>query len=152
MRHFCSGVEIDEFMNGLRLETACKPDSVHSLLRLCLKAKASWLEAFWHLSGTENIGVLSCGWRDNYSYLFCVSSIDAVEAVDYNPNLACSMDKNRLRIYGFSDSDYQNFNFVAKKLDRRILDLGATPIVERGLGDDQHPSGYEAVLDPWMAS
>ncbi|KAL6124774.1 hypothetical protein ACLB2K_077284 [Fragaria x ananassa] len=42
--------------------------------------------------------------------------------------------------------------FVAKKLDRRLLDLGATPIVERGLGDDQHPSGYEAALDPWMAS
>lgn len=32
--------------------------------------------------------------------------------------------------------------FVAKKLDRRLSDLGATAIVERGLGDDQHPSGY----------
>ncbi|TQD77230.1 hypothetical protein C1H46_037237 [Malus baccata] len=42
--------------------------------------------------------------------------------------------------------------FVAKKLDRRLLDLGATPIVQRGLGDDQHPSGCEAALDPWMAS
>nr|XP_028963758.1 NADPH-dependent diflavin oxidoreductase 1-like isoform X3 [Malus domestica] len=42
--------------------------------------------------------------------------------------------------------------FVAKKLDRRLLDLGATPIVRRGLGDDQHPSGCEAALDPWMAS
>ena len=36
--------------------------------------------------------------------------------------------------------------FVAKKLDRRLLDLGATPIVERGLGDDQHPSGYYSTV------
>jgi hypothetical protein len=31
---------------------------------------------------------------------------------------------------------------VAKKLDKRLSDLGAHPIVERGLGDDQHRSGY----------
>ncbi|KAM2587454.1 hypothetical protein TB1_044635 [Malus domestica] len=55
-------------------------------------------------------------------------------------------------VFGLGDSGYQKFNFVAKKLDRRLLDLGATPIVQRGLGDDQHPSGYEAALDPWMAS
>ncbi|KAM5580970.1 NADPH-dependent diflavin oxidoreductase 1 [Rosa sericea] len=55
-------------------------------------------------------------------------------------------------VFGLGDSGYQKFNFVAKKLDRRLLDLGATPIVERGLGDDQHPSGYEAALDPWMTS
>jgi hypothetical protein len=33
--------------------------------------------------------------------------------------------------------------FPAKKLDQRILGLGAEQIVEKGLGDDQHPSGYE---------
>ena len=33
--------------------------------------------------------------------------------------------------------------FVAKKLDKRLSDLGGTPIIERGLGDDQHPSGYD---------
>ena len=40
---------------------------------------------------------------------------------------------------------------MAKKLDRRLAALGATPAVERGMGDDQHPSGYEAALDPWLA-
>ncbi|KAJ4959898.1 hypothetical protein NE237_019808 [Protea cynaroides] len=31
--------------------------------------------------------------------------------------------------------------FSAMKLDKRLSDLGAEAIVERGLGDDQHPSG-----------
>ncbi|KAL0410084.1 UNVERIFIED_CONTAM: Uridine nucleosidase 1 [Sesamum latifolium] len=34
-----------------------------------------------------------------------------------------------------------SMKFVAKKLDKRLSDLGATAIIERGLGDDQHPSG-----------
>lgn len=55
-------------------------------------------------------------------------------------------------VFGLGDSGYQKYNFVAKKLDRRISDLGATAVVERGLGDDQHPSGYEGALDPWMSS
>ena len=29
---------------------------------------------------------------------------------------------------------------------QKTLDLGAVAIVERGLGDDQHPSGYNYVL------
>ncbi|KAK4477696.1 hypothetical protein RD792_016944 [Penstemon davidsonii] len=45
-----------------------------------------------------------------------------------------------------------SMKFVAKKLDKRLLDLGATPIIEKGLGDDQHPSGYEGALDPWMSA
>ncbi|XP_019189066.1 PREDICTED: NADPH-dependent diflavin oxidoreductase 1 isoform X2 [Ipomoea nil] len=55
-------------------------------------------------------------------------------------------------VFGLGDSSYQKYNFVAKKLDKRLLDLGATPVIERGLGDDQHPSGYEGALDPWMSS
>ncbi|CAK7332257.1 unnamed protein product [Dovyalis caffra] len=55
-------------------------------------------------------------------------------------------------VFGLGDSGYQKYNFVAKKLDRRLSDLGAAAVVERGLGDDQHPSGYEGALDPWMSS
>eukprot|EP00850_Spirogloea_muscicola_P001508 SM000005S17305 [mRNA] locus=s5:1289373:1296436:+ [translate_table: standard] len=55
-------------------------------------------------------------------------------------------------VFGLGDSGYEKYNVVAKKLDRRLQDLGATPMVSRGLGDDQHPSGYEAALDPWLAA
>ncbi|KAB2074060.1 hypothetical protein ES319_A07G127300v1 [Gossypium barbadense] len=55
-------------------------------------------------------------------------------------------------VFGLGDSGYQKYNFVAKKLDKRLSDLGATAVVEKGLGDDQHPSGYEAALDPWLSS
>ncbi|KAF1888781.1 hypothetical protein Lal_00036823 [Lupinus albus] len=55
-------------------------------------------------------------------------------------------------VFGLGDSSYPKYNFVAKKLDKRLMDLGGIPIIERGLGDDQHPSGYEGSLDPWMSS
>lgn len=58
----------------------------------------------------------------------------------------------RYAVFGLGDSGYQKYNFAAKKIDRRILQLGAEPIVEIGLGDDQHPSGYEGALDPWLLS
>lgn len=49
------------------------------------------------------------------------------------------------RIYVFMTFELW-LQFVAKKLDRRLLDLGATPIIQRGLGDDQHPSGYGSFI------
>ncbi|KAK7273011.1 hypothetical protein RIF29_14057 [Crotalaria pallida] len=55
-------------------------------------------------------------------------------------------------VFGLGDSGYPKYSFVAKKLDKRLMDLGGTAIVERGLGDDQHSSGYEGSLDPWMSS
>lgn len=45
-------------------------------------------------------------------------------------------------VFGLGDSGYQKFNFVAKKLDKRLSDLGAKALIERGLGDDQHHSGF----------
>ncbi|KAK9027459.1 hypothetical protein V6N11_067294 [Hibiscus sabdariffa] len=49
--------------------------------------------------------------------------------------------KARLTLILFIHKPYFCSWFVAKKLDKRLSDLGATAVIERGLGDDQHPSG-----------
>nr|CAI5817859.1 unnamed protein product [Callosobruchus analis] len=56
----------------------------------------------------------------------------------------------RIAVFGLGDSSYTKFNFAAKRLYRRLLNLGATAFVELGLGDDQHDFGYDAAADPWM--
>lgn len=53
-------------------------------------------------------------------------------------------------VLGLGDSSYVKFNFVAKRLARRLCDLGATPIIETGLADDQHDLGPDAVAEPWI--
>lgn len=42
------------------------------------------------------------------------------------------------------------YNYVAKKLYRRLLQLGGTALLPLSLGDDQHDLGYDAALDPWL--
>ncbi|KAJ1728216.1 NAPDH-dependent diflavin reductase [Coemansia biformis] len=54
-------------------------------------------------------------------------------------------------VFGLGDSSYQKFNFAAKRLFRRLTQLGAQPIVDRGDGDDQHYLGVDGALDPWLA-
>lgn len=40
-------------------------------------------------------------------------------------------------VFGLGDSGYAKFNVVAKKLDRRLEQLGGIRLIEKGLGDDQ---------------
>ncbi|KAI8806427.1 hypothetical protein BJ742DRAFT_816786 [Cladochytrium replicatum] len=56
----------------------------------------------------------------------------------------------RFGVFGLGDSSYTMFNFPAKKLHRRLVQLGAKPLLERGDGDDQHPRGLDGGLDPWI--
>ncbi|KIY95289.1 hypothetical protein MNEG_12672 [Monoraphidium neglectum] len=63
---------------------------------------------------------------------------------------ADSLAATRYAVFGLGDSGYVKFNSAAKKLDRRLAALGAIPLLERGLGDDQHSGGYDAALDPWL--
>ena len=52
-------------------------------------------------------------------------------------------------ILGLGDSSYKKFNFAAKKLNKRLIQLGATELLSVGLADDQHDLGIDAVVDPW---
>ncbi|KAK6621939.1 hypothetical protein RUM44_001746 [Polyplax serrata] len=53
-------------------------------------------------------------------------------------------------VLGLGDSSYVKFNFVAKRLARRLSNLGGTPLLDTGLADDQHDLGIDAVVDPWL--
>ncbi|XP_015252211.1 PREDICTED: NADPH-dependent diflavin oxidoreductase 1 [Cyprinodon variegatus] len=55
-------------------------------------------------------------------------------------------------VLGLGDSSYPKFNFVAKKLHKRLLQLGAGMLIPVGLADDQHDLGPDAVIDPWLRS
>ncbi|XP_016067328.1 PREDICTED: NADPH-dependent diflavin oxidoreductase 1 isoform X1 [Miniopterus natalensis] len=59
----------------------------------------------------------------------------------------CQMD---FAVLGLGDSSYAKFNFVAKKLHRRLLQLGGTALLPVCLGDDQHELGPDAAIDPWL--
>lgn len=53
-------------------------------------------------------------------------------------------------IFGMGDSGYREFNYTARKLQKRLLQLGGTEFNRMGLGDDQHDFGFAQELDPWM--
>ncbi|XP_055255338.1 NADPH-dependent diflavin oxidoreductase 1 isoform X4 [Moschus berezovskii] len=59
----------------------------------------------------------------------------------------CQMD---FAVLGLGDSSYTKFNFIAKKLHRRLLQLGGSALLPVCLGDDQHELGPDAAIDPWL--
>ncbi|XP_010562921.1 NADPH-dependent diflavin oxidoreductase 1 isoform X4 [Haliaeetus albicilla] len=63
------------------------------------------------------------------------------------PGSLCQLD---YAVLGLGDSSYPKFNFVAKKLHKRLLQLGGNPLLPVALGDDQHDLGPDAVVDPWL--
>ncbi|XP_075435389.1 NADPH-dependent diflavin oxidoreductase 1 isoform X2 [Ascaphus truei] len=62
-------------------------------------------------------------------------------------NALCQMDYT---VLGLGDSSYSKFNFIAKKLHKRLLQLGANAVLPVALGDDQHDLGPDAVVDLWQ--
>ncbi|KAL4108682.1 hypothetical protein PRIC1_000392 [Phytophthora ramorum] len=56
----------------------------------------------------------------------------------------------RVAVFGLGDSSYAKYNAVARKLQARLLQLGASELIDRGLGDDQHAYGYFGALNPWL--
>ncbi|EDO30877.1 predicted protein [Nematostella vectensis] len=63
---------------------------------------------------------------------------------------AHSLQQLSFSVLGLGDSSYPKFNFIAKKLNKRLLQLGASVLQPVGLADDQHDLGPDAVVDPWL--
>ncbi|XP_053619862.1 NADPH-dependent diflavin oxidoreductase 1 isoform X2 [Plodia interpunctella] len=63
---------------------------------------------------------------------------------------ANSLLRLKFGVLGLGDSTYAKFNFVGKKLHKRLIQLGATPLIDIGLCDYQHDLGHDAVMIPWL--
>lgn len=63
-----------------------------------------------------------------------------------------SLSQMRFALLGLGDSAYQKFNFIAKKLYKRLQQLGASSLLPVALADDQHDLGPDAVIYPWLTS
>ena len=61
-----------------------------------------------------------------------------------------SLTGHQFGVIGLGDSSYPKFNHVAKKLCRRLVQLGGTALLPLGLGDDQHDLGPDFVVDSWL--
>ncbi|KAH8301111.1 hypothetical protein KR018_001825 [Drosophila ironensis] len=62
---------------------------------------------------------------------------------------AQSLQGLRFACLGLGDSSYPKFNFAAKKLSKRLINLGATALCPVGLCDDQHDYGHLGVSLSW---
>ena len=62
-----------------------------------------------------------------------------------------SLSMQEFCVLGLGDSGYPKFNHVAKKLHRRLLQLGGVSLQAPGLADDQHDLGPDFVVDSWFS-
>ncbi|KAG8972202.1 NAPDH-dependent diflavin reductase [Tulasnella sp. 425] len=61
------------------------------------------------------------------------------------------LDTMHFGVFGLGDSGYERFNWAAKKLQRRLLSLGALELIPRGDADDQDFYGIESAFGPWLS-
>ncbi|XP_017042647.1 NADPH-dependent diflavin oxidoreductase 1 [Drosophila ficusphila] len=62
---------------------------------------------------------------------------------------AQSLQGMQFACLGLGDSSYPKFNYAAKKLSKRLQNLGATSVCPVGLCDDQHDYGHLGVSLAW---
>jgi sulfite reductase alpha subunit-like flavoprotein len=53
---------------------------------------------------------------------------------------------------GLGDSSYPKYNWAARKLDKRLQQLGALPVLSSCEADEQDDEGTEGVIVPWLQS
>ncbi|KAK4055080.1 NAPDH-dependent diflavin reductase [Microbotryomycetes sp. JL201] len=56
----------------------------------------------------------------------------------------------RYAVFALGDSSYAKYNWVGKKMSRRLDSLGARAVVDLGEADDQNEWGVESTFPQWM--
>ncbi|KAI1770243.1 riboflavin synthase domain-like protein [Hypoxylon cercidicola] len=54
--------------------------------------------------------------------------------------------------FGLGDSSYSKYNWAARKLHKRLEQLGATEFYPRGEADERHEDGIDGTFLPWAQS
>lgn len=55
----------------------------------------------------------------------------------------------KFTIFGLGDSSYPKFNWAARKLHKRLTQLGASEFYPSGEGDERHDDGIDSIYLPW---
>lgn len=61
------------------------------------------------------------------------------------------LKKLSFSVFGLGDSSYEKFNYCAKRLNKRMFELGASAFVESRYGDHQDKCGLNSQFKPWLA-
>ncbi|CAG8446332.1 17285_t:CDS:2 [Acaulospora colombiana] len=81
--------------------------------------------------------------------IFVVSNTGDGDPPDNATKFFRFLRKNKSKTFlSLGDTNYSNFNNTAKRLEKKLLELGASPFYGKGLADDA--AGLETVVDPWI--
>jgi len=127
--------------------------------RIARDALRTDVKPFLHPMNYMSVGELST-WIAGSIVIFVVSTTgqgDTPKTMDVLWKALCKKSLSqelfkgmKFAVIALGDSSYPKFNFVGKRLFRRMMQLGGKPILNICLGDDQHDLGYEGVVDPWL--
>merc|ERR1712159_758541 len=56
----------------------------------------------------------------------------------------------KLSCFGLGDTSYRYFNKAVLDIQKRLEELGATSLIETGMGNDQDDDKYETAFEEWL--
>ncbi|KAL3069388.1 hypothetical protein niasHS_018113 [Heterodera schachtii] len=118
--------------NGTKIVAKCMPFDDFQIAQLSDEKMAIFIIS------TSGQGEVPTNMRKNWRYL-----LSRKLSAQWLSNL-------HFAVLALGDSSYQKYNFAGKKLYRRLLQLGAKPVMELALADEQHTLGVDEVFEKWL--